>query len=82
MYYLHSVRVCVGMLTEYPKRRDNLGNGSVKEWTRLKMILEKMGLWFGLGSSGSGHFALQLRTRQKTKNTAVSMSIRLTLSSV
>lgn len=39
MYYLHSERVCVGMLTEYPKRRENLGNGSVKEWTRLKTCL-------------------------------------------
>jgi hypothetical protein len=43
-------------------QRDNLGDGSIKEWTRLKLVfLEKMGLWFGMDSSGSRHFALQLR---------------------
>jgi hypothetical protein len=34
------VRVCVGMLTEYPKRGDNLGNGSAKEW---KIDLREIG---------------------------------------
>jgi hypothetical protein len=89
MYYLYSVPVRVGMLTEYPKRRDNLGDRSVKEWTRLKLVfLEKMGLWFGVDSSGSRHFASQLRishsslSSTKMTNILISMSIRLTLSSV